>query len=54
MEAVAVEAGAMSPEAIAKGEAALACRNAPDVIDIPALEAEFETLLTGGLDERRA
>lgn len=49
MEAVTAEAGTLSPGAEAKGLSVLARRNTPEPIDIGELEAEFETLLKGGL-----
>lgn len=48
MEEVASVAGRMTPEAAARGEAALARRKAPEDVDIPALEAELEALLQEG------
>ncbi len=47
MDAVAAAAGALSGAALARAEAALAARRAPDPVDISALEAEFESLLSG-------
>lgn len=48
--AVAEAAGRMSEAAQARAEAALARRQAPDDIDIAALEAEFEALSEGAGD----
>lgn len=47
MDAVAEAAGALSGAALARAEAALAARRAPEAVDISALEAEFESLLSG-------
>jgi beta-N-acetylhexosaminidase len=44
---VAEAAGAMTATASARAKAALAARRSPDPIDIPAMEAELETLLNG-------
>lgn len=52
MEEVAATAGRLSPEAAARAEAALRLRRAPEPIDISALDAELEALLTGGDDDR--
>ena len=45
MEAIAAEAGRMSPAAAARAEAALALRKTPGSIDMAALEAELEACL---------
>jgi beta-N-acetylhexosaminidase len=45
MEAVAVAAGPMSAAAVARGAAALAERQTPMPVDIPALVAELDSLL---------
>lgn len=45
METVAKAAGAMTDAALIRAERALACRKPPQIVDIPALEAEFEALL---------
>lgn len=50
MEEVVAAAGRLAPASARRAEAALARRRAPDpaaTIDIPALEAELETLLAG-------
>lgn len=49
MEAIASEAGGMSPPAQARADAALGWRAAPVPVDIAALEAEFEALMTGAV-----
>ncbi len=46
MEAVAKAAGPMTQTAMTRANRALAQRKTPDDIDIPLLEAEFETLLS--------
>ncbi|MFA7432543.1 MAG: glycoside hydrolase family 3 N-terminal domain-containing protein [Gemmobacter sp.] len=48
MAEVVAAAGALSPEATARAEAALGWRQAPDAADIPALEAELAALAGGG------
>lgn len=45
MEKVAKAAGEMTPAAMSRANRALAQRKTPDMIDIPALEAELEALL---------
>ncbi|MDP5086575.1 MAG: beta-hexosaminidase [Yoonia sp.] len=45
MQSVAHAAGEMTPAAIARAKHALDQRKTPENIDIPSLEAEFETLL---------
>ncbi len=45
--AVAEAAGRMTPTAQTRADAAMACRTAPDDVDITALERELETLLGG-------
>lgn len=45
MQAVATASGDMTPAAITRANRALAQRKTPDPIDIPALEAEFDTLM---------
>jgi beta-N-acetylhexosaminidase len=47
MQAVAAEAGRMSPSARSSAAAALDWRRAPTAIDIAALEDEFRGLMTG-------
>ncbi|TMV86965.1 glycoside hydrolase family 3 protein [Thioclava sp. BHET1] len=47
MEAVVAVAGAMTPAARARGDAALAMRRTPEAVDTEALAAELEALLTG-------
>ncbi|WP_102223592.1 beta-N-acetylhexosaminidase [Acidimangrovimonas sediminis] len=47
MEAVAEVSGRLSPQGAVRAEAALAARQIPDPIDIRALEAELEGLMTG-------
>ena len=49
MEAIAAEAGGMNAAAQARADAALAWRRAPEPVDIAALEAEFEALMSGAL-----
>lgn len=44
---VVAEAGTMTPEAVDRADIALSRRRTPIDIDIPALEAEFRTLLQG-------
>ncbi|MDE3029638.1 MAG: beta-hexosaminidase, partial [Paracoccaceae bacterium] len=46
-EAVVAAAGTLTPTGQARAAKALSQRHAPRKIDIPALEAEFETLLNG-------
>lgn len=48
MEQVAAASGALTPVAQARADAALATRKSPTLIDIPALEAEFNGLLGEG------
>lgn len=45
MEAVAEAAGDMGPETLRRAAAALAARNAPDVVDLAALRAEHDALI---------
>jgi beta-N-acetylhexosaminidase len=47
MVEVAGACGSMGPAALARAEAALAARRAPDAVDIAALEAEFSGLVAG-------
>lgn len=47
MRALVAAAGPMTAPAAARAEAALGWRHSPDPIDIEALEAEFQTLMTG-------
>jgi beta-N-acetylhexosaminidase len=47
MEEVLAEAGTLDPDALARGEAALALRNRVEPLDIAAAEAEFDRLLQG-------
>lgn len=47
MEAVTAAAGGLTGDALRRAEAALACRRLPDPLDIDALEAEFDALLSG-------
>ena len=47
MEAVASDCGALGPDGQARADAALTQRKTPIDIDIPALEDEFRTLITG-------
>jgi beta-N-acetylhexosaminidase len=49
METVAAAAGAMSAAAQARADAALGWRRDPEPVDIAALEAEFEALMSGAL-----
>lgn len=51
MEQIAQQAGALTPAAQARADAALNMRISPDNIDIPALEAELAGLLNGHGDE---
>lgn len=46
--AVCAAVGEMTPDALRRAEHALSCRKAPDDVDIPALEREFEALLGEG------
>ncbi|MEM6941076.1 MAG: glycoside hydrolase family 3 N-terminal domain-containing protein [Pseudomonadota bacterium] len=48
--AVCTAAGEMSPPAQARAAQALALRRRPDEIDIPALEREFDALMSGAVD----
>ena len=50
MTAIANAVGTMTDAAQARADAALAARRTPDHIDIPALEAEFMTLIEGAVD----
>jgi beta-N-acetylhexosaminidase len=50
MEEIVAAAGRLGEAARARAEAALACRRAPEPIDIPALEAELEALLAGAVN----
>lgn len=45
MEEVAAAVGAMTAEAEARAAAALACRRAPDPVDMATLQAEFEAVM---------
>lgn len=47
MQSVAAAAGAMGPATLRRAEAALACRHAPDPVDIAALEADLAMVLQG-------
>ncbi|MCK8462686.1 beta-hexosaminidase [Aliiroseovarius sp. S1339] len=47
MEEVADAAGRLDGKALERAEAALTWRRRPDPIDIPALDAEFQNLMTG-------
>lgn len=47
MDEVVASSGQLSAAAILRAEAALACRQVPEPVDIPALEAELEALLAG-------
>lgn len=47
MEALVTEVGVMSSDAQARADRALALRRAPDAIDVPALEEEFNSLVEG-------
>ncbi|MEM1387460.1 MAG: beta-N-acetylhexosaminidase [Pseudomonadota bacterium] len=47
MEAVVDAAGALAPEAVLRGEAALAARRRPEPIDIAQTEAKLDALLNG-------
>jgi beta-N-acetylhexosaminidase len=47
MVEVAGACGAMGPATLARAQAALAARHAPDAVDIAALEAEFSGLVAG-------
>ncbi len=47
MEEVVAASGWLSPDAARRAAAALARRRPPEPVDIPALEAELETLLAG-------
>lgn len=49
MEAVVGAAGALAGAALDRANAAIAQRRVPDPVDIAALEAEFATLLSGGI-----
>ncbi|PFG63806.1 beta-N-acetylhexosaminidase [Thioclava sp. ES.031] len=51
MEEVAMAAPAMSEAAKARAEAALDRRLPPETVDMAALDAELEALLSGGMDE---
>ena len=46
MTAIATTAGMMSEAAQARADAAIACRTRPEPIDIAALEAEFDAIMT--------
>ncbi|MCB2111379.1 MAG: glycoside hydrolase family 3 protein [Defluviimonas sp.] len=50
MTAVVAGAGALDGPALARAEAALACRRPPAAIDIAGLDAEFEALMAGVAD----
>ena len=51
MEEVAMAARAMSEAVKARAEAALDRRLPPETVDMAALDAELEALLSGGMDE---
>ncbi|MEN8893388.1 glycoside hydrolase family 3 protein [Planktotalea arctica] len=51
MEDVAGASGAMTAQALARAEAALACRRTPDPVDISHLQAQLEALLDGSVNE---
>lgn len=47
MEAVVAASGRMRPEAVARAEAALAARRAPEDVDMDRLRAEFDAVMSG-------
>lgn len=51
MEEVVAASGHLAPEGVARAEAALAARHAPDVVDLEALAAEFEAVTCGQGDD---
>ena len=48
MAEVVAASGHLTPEGVARAEAALAARHAPDAVDLGALAAEFEAVMGAG------